>query len=55
VSIAVERLFSGSKHTMSDARSSVAASTASSTVITKELLNAGFDESVDYLEGITIH
>ncbi|KAJ7477478.1 hypothetical protein FB451DRAFT_1396460 [Mycena latifolia] len=53
-----ERVFQGSeeeKHTMSDARSSMAASTASSTVVTKELLNAGFGEGLDYLEGITIN
>ncbi|KAJ6587702.1 hypothetical protein B0H10DRAFT_1925605 [Mycena sp. CBHHK59/15] len=55
VSIAVERLFSSSKHTMSDARSSMAASTASSTVVAKELLNAGFGEGLDYLEGVSIH
>jgi len=55
VSIAVERLFSSSKHTMSDARSSMAAATASATVVAKELLNAGFGEGLDYLEGISIH
>jgi hypothetical protein len=55
VSIAVERLFSSSKHTMVDARSSMAASTASSTIVMKELLNADFGEGVDYLEGITFH
>ncbi|KAJ7662401.1 hypothetical protein B0H17DRAFT_1144345 [Mycena rosella] len=44
-----------SKHTMSNAQSSMAASTASSTVVTKELLNAGFGEGLDYLEGITIN
>ncbi|KAJ7611576.1 hypothetical protein B0H17DRAFT_966916, partial [Mycena rosella] len=44
-----------SKHTMSDARSSMAASTTSLTVATKELLKAGFGEGLDYLEGITIH
>lgn len=55
VSIAVERLFSSSKHTMSDSRSSMAASTAATTVVTKELLNAGFGEGLDYLEGVSIH
>lgn len=45
----------GSEHTMSDPRSSMAASTASSTVVAKELLNFGFGEGLDYLEGITIH
>jgi hypothetical protein len=54
VSVPVERLFSSSKHAMSDAWSSMAASTTSSTVVTKELLNAGFGEGLDYLEGITI-
>ncbi|KAJ7700639.1 hypothetical protein B0H14DRAFT_3527925 [Mycena olivaceomarginata] len=39
---------------MSDARSSMAASTASSTVVTKELLNAGFGEGLDYLAAISI-
>ncbi|KAK7014646.1 hypothetical protein R3P38DRAFT_2638211 [Favolaschia claudopus] len=53
--IAVERLFSSSKHTMSDSRSSMAASTAAATVVTKELLNAGFGEGVDFLEGVSIH
>ncbi|KAK7037065.1 hypothetical protein R3P38DRAFT_2907742 [Favolaschia claudopus] len=40
---------------LSDARSSMAATTAANTVVTKELLNAGFGEGVDFLEGITIH
>ncbi|KAK6980613.1 hypothetical protein R3P38DRAFT_2809095 [Favolaschia claudopus] len=43
------------KHTMSDSRSSMAASTAAATVVTKELLNAGFGEGVDFLEGVSIH
>ncbi|KAF7371504.1 HAT family dimerization protein [Mycena venus] len=55
VSIAVERLFSSSKHTMSDARSSMVAATASATVVAEQLLKAGFGEGLDYLEGIIIH
>ncbi|KAJ7703674.1 hypothetical protein B0H17DRAFT_1231531 [Mycena rosella] len=43
------------KHTMSDAWLSMAASTASSTVVTKEQLNTGFGDGLDYLEGVTIH
>ncbi|KAK6971350.1 hypothetical protein R3P38DRAFT_3370332 [Favolaschia claudopus] len=43
------------KHTMSDSRSSMAALTVAATVVTKELLNAGFGEGVDFLEGVSIH
>ncbi|KAJ7659383.1 hypothetical protein B0H17DRAFT_1145396 [Mycena rosella] len=43
------------KPTTSDARSSMATSTALSTAVMKELLNAGFGDSLDYLEGVTIH
>ncbi|KAJ7697904.1 hypothetical protein B0H17DRAFT_927942 [Mycena rosella] len=55
VSITVERLFSSSNAWFSDAQLSMAASTASLTVVTKKLLNTGFREGLDYLEGITIH
>ncbi|KAJ7696265.1 hypothetical protein B0H17DRAFT_883350, partial [Mycena rosella] len=53
VSIAVECLFSSSKHTLakSDAQLFMAASTASSTVVTKELSSLGFRDGLDYLEG----
>ncbi|KAJ6551542.1 hypothetical protein B0H19DRAFT_1073230 [Mycena capillaripes] len=44
VSIAVEHLFSSSKHTMSDARLSMAAAIISVTVVAKELLNTGFGQ-----------
>jgi hypothetical protein len=46
VSIAVEHLFSSSKNTMSDSRSSMIAATASATVVAKELLKAGFGEGL---------
>ncbi|KAJ7690219.1 hypothetical protein B0H17DRAFT_1134483 [Mycena rosella] len=36
-------------------RSSMATSTASSTVVMKELLNTGFGDGLDYLEDVTIH
>ncbi|KAJ7674099.1 hypothetical protein B0H17DRAFT_946944 [Mycena rosella] len=55
VSIVVGCLFSSSMHTMSDAWLSMAASTALLTVVVKELLNAGFRDGLDYLEGVTIH
>ncbi|KAJ7689686.1 hypothetical protein B0H17DRAFT_1134823 [Mycena rosella] len=42
-------------HTMFDAWPSMAISTALSTVVAKELLNAGFRDGLDYLEGVTIH
>ncbi|KAJ7743743.1 hypothetical protein DFH07DRAFT_693124, partial [Mycena maculata] len=41
VSIAVKWLFSSSKHTMSDAWSSMAAATTTATVVKKEFLNTG--------------
>ncbi|KAJ7748155.1 hypothetical protein DFH07DRAFT_688671, partial [Mycena maculata] len=41
VSIAVKWLFSSSKHTMSDAWSSMAAATTAATLLKKEFLNAG--------------
>ncbi|KAF7358398.1 hypothetical protein MVEN_00889900 [Mycena venus] len=55
IEVTVECLFSSSKHTMSDARSSMVVATASATVVAKELLKAGFGEGLDYLQGITIH
>ncbi|KAJ7752449.1 hypothetical protein DFH07DRAFT_745008, partial [Mycena maculata] len=55
VSIAVKWLFLSSKHTMSDAWSSMAAATATATVVKKEFLNTGFSVGLDYLEGISIH
>ncbi|KAJ7750735.1 hypothetical protein DFH07DRAFT_746011, partial [Mycena maculata] len=41
VSIAVKGLFSSSKHTMSDAWSSMAAATTAATVVKNEFFNAG--------------
>ncbi|KIJ12668.1 hypothetical protein PAXINDRAFT_32112, partial [Paxillus involutus ATCC 200175] len=38
VSVSVKHLFSSSKHTLSDARSSMTAETTSATIITKEWL-----------------
>ncbi|EIW59258.1 uncharacterized protein TRAVEDRAFT_121626, partial [Trametes versicolor FP-101664 SS1] len=55
VSIAVERLFSSCRHTLSDSRSSLSADSASKTVITKEWLKRGFGDDVNYLEHISIH
>ena len=55
VSISVERLFSSSKHTLSDSRSSLSAESASKTVVAKEWLKNGFGEGLDYLENVQIH
>jgi hypothetical protein len=52
VSISVERLFSSSKHTLSDARSSLTAESASKTVVAKELLKKGFGEGLNYLDDV---
>ena len=52
VSISVERLFSSSKQTLSDSRSSLTAQSASKTVVAKELLKKGFGESLNYLDDI---
>ncbi|TFY75902.1 hypothetical protein EWM64_g8111 [Hericium alpestre] len=55
VSVLVERLFSSSKHTLSDTRSSLMAETASMAVVSKELLKKGLGENVNYLDGVAIH
>jgi hypothetical protein len=55
VSVAVERLFSSSKHTLSDSRSSMTAETASAAVIMKELLKLGLSDGIQYLDGVSIH
>ncbi|KAF9231811.1 hypothetical protein BU15DRAFT_55711 [Melanogaster broomeanus] len=55
VSVFVQRLFSSSKHTLSDARSSMIAETASATMITKEWLKLGFGQGIHYLNGVSIH
>jgi hypothetical protein len=52
VSISVERLFSSSKHTLLDSRSSLAAKSASKTVVVKEWLKKGFGEDIHYLENV---
>jgi hypothetical protein len=54
VSISVERLFSSSKHTLSDARSSMMAESASKTITTKEWLKKGFGYEVHYLDNVRI-
>jgi hAT family C-terminal dimerisation region len=55
VSISVERLFSSSKHTLSDARSSLSAKSGSKTVVAKEWLKRGFGEGMNYLDDIHTH
>jgi hypothetical protein len=54
VSISVEQLFSSSKHTLSDTRSSLTAVSASKTVVVKEWLKKGFGEDVNHLDNIRI-
>jgi hAT family C-terminal dimerisation region len=49
VSISVEWLFSSSKHTLSDLRSSLTAESASKTIVTKEWLRKGLGDGVNYL------
>ncbi|KIM77822.1 hypothetical protein PILCRDRAFT_610392 [Piloderma croceum F 1598] len=53
VSISVEQLFSSSKHTLSDSRSSLTAESASKTVVAKEWLKKGFGVDVNYLDNIS--
>ncbi|KAJ3002334.1 hypothetical protein NUW54_g5902 [Trametes sanguinea] len=48
INIAVERLFSSCRHTLRDARSSLSASSASMTVITKGWLKRGLGDNIDY-------
>ncbi|KIK72863.1 hypothetical protein PAXRUDRAFT_179767, partial [Paxillus rubicundulus Ve08.2h10] len=55
VSVSVERLFSSTKHTLTDSRSSMTATTASKTVVTKEWLKKGLGEDVNYLADTSIH
>jgi hypothetical protein len=54
VSISVEQLFSSSKHTLSDARSSMTAESTSKTITAKEWLKKGFGHEVHYLENVRI-
>jgi hypothetical protein len=55
VSISAECLFSSLKHTLSNARSSMTAETASVDIVTKEWLKSGLAEGVDYMEFIRIN
>jgi len=55
VSVSVERLFSSSKHTLSETRSSLSAKSASITIICKEWLKLGYGEGIKYLEGVAVH
>jgi hAT family C-terminal dimerisation region len=54
VSISVERLFSSSKHTLSDARSAMTAESASKTIVAKEWLKKGFGVGINYLDDVRI-
>ena len=55
VSISVERLFSSSKHTLSDTCSLLTAISASKTVVTKEWLKKGYGVDINYLDDVCIH
>lgn len=55
VSVAVERLFSSSRSTLTDARSSMSAESASKMITTKKWLKHGFGSDIEYLEGISTH
>jgi len=54
VSISVKRLFSSSKHTLSDTRSSMTKESASKTVVVKEWLKKGLGEGIDFLDGFQV-
>ncbi|KIJ05366.1 hypothetical protein PAXINDRAFT_68821, partial [Paxillus involutus ATCC 200175] len=54
VSMSVERLFSSTKHTLMDSRSSMTAVTALMTVVTKEWLRKGLGEGISYLTDVSI-
>ena len=51
VSISVEQLFSSSKHTLFDSRSSMTVTSASKTVVAKEWLKQGLGNGIEYLDG----
>jgi len=55
VSILIEWLFLSSKHTLSDAWSSLSAESASKTVVAKEWLKNGFGKGLDYLDNVHTH
>jgi hypothetical protein len=54
VSISVERLFSSSKHTLSDARSAMTAESPSMTVVAKEWLKKGLGVGINYLDDVRV-
>jgi hypothetical protein len=54
VSISVERLFSSSKHTLSDSRSAMTAESASKTVVAKEWLKKGLGVGINYLDDVRV-
>ncbi|KIJ12766.1 hypothetical protein PAXINDRAFT_82301, partial [Paxillus involutus ATCC 200175] len=55
VSVSIKQLFSSTKHTLSNSRSSMTTITASKTVVTKEWLRKGLSEDINYLSNISIH
>jgi hypothetical protein len=55
ISIAVECLFSSSKHTLSNSHSSMTAETTSTAVLMRELLKLGLSDRIQYLDGVSIH
>ncbi|KAL4262261.1 Zinc finger BED domain-containing [Pleurotus pulmonarius] len=54
VSVSVERLFSSSKHTISDTRSSLQAASASKTIVAKDWLKRGLGQDITYLDNISV-
>jgi hypothetical protein len=54
VSISVECLSSSVKHTLSDARSSIIAETASVDIVTQEWLKSGLGQGINYMDFIKI-
>ena len=55
VSIGVERLFSSCRHTLTETRASLAATSAAKTIVLKEWLKRGYGNDVEYLENVSIH
>lgn len=55
VSVAVERLFSHCRKTLTEARSSLAADSSAKTVVCKDLLKLGLGDKISYLEGKSTH
>jgi hypothetical protein len=55
VSVAVERLFSSCRRTMTEERGSLTPDSAWKTVISKEWLKAGLGKGLNYLDGVAIH